>query len=385
MQSSVRPIVITTPEGLAPFVEDELAAAGFPVVWASENAVGTKGDFPAAMRLNLWLRCAHHVLYQVEEFPCRDLDTLYRSALALPWETVLPADGYFSVVSSVNNPSIRDHRIVNLKCKDAVVDRIASRKGRRPDSGSERDGAVVTVFWNGERCTISIDTSGEPLSKRGYRKIPLRAPMQETLAAGVVLATRLGAQEYFINPMCGSGTLAIEAAMIITGRAPGLTRENFGFMHTLLYDKAQWQHLCVDACSRCDVREQPVGRIIAGDNDPQVIAAARSNAAAAGVENIIEFVTGDFTETPIPGGDGVIVFNPEYGIRLGDEEQLVESYRAIGKFLKQRCQGYRGYVFTGNAKLAGNIGLKAGRKLRFQSGKIECKLYEYELFRGRKE
>jgi putative N6-adenine-specific DNA methylase len=123
-------------------------------------------------------------------------------------------------------------------------------------------------------------------------------------------------------------------------------------------------------------------RIIASDNDPQVIDAARTNAAAAGVADLIEFVNSDFAETPVPAGAGVVIFNPEYGIRLGDEEQLVGTYRAIGKYLKQKCAGYRGYVFTGNAKLAGNIGLKSGRKVRFLSGKIECKLYEYELFRG---
>jgi putative N6-adenine-specific DNA methylase len=204
--------------------------------------------------------------------------------------------------------------------------------------------------------------------------------MQETLAAGVVLAAGVAKGEHFVNPMCGSGTLAIEAALIMCGRAPGITRERFGFMHTLLYDESAWQKMCETARSRPD---NLVGRIIASDNDPQVVAAARSNAAAAGVDHAIEFVTADFSETMVPQGRGVVVFNPEYGIRLGEEEQLVETYRAIGKFLKQQCQGYRGYIFTGNAKLAGNVGLKAGRRLRFLNGKIECKLYEYDLFRGK--
>ena len=381
MERNEKTVVVSAPRGLVPFVAEELTGLGYPLLWTGESAVGTRGTWSDTLRMNLWLRTAHHVFFQLGEFSCRDLDSLYRAAGSIPWEGILPADGYFSVTATVDHPSIRDYRIVNLKCKDAIVDRISRSKKRRPDSGSGRDRAVIAVFWKQDRCTISIDTSGEPLSRRGYRKIPLGAPMQETLAAGVVAATKYTGEENFINPMCGSGTIAIEAALIASGRAPGLTRDNYGFMHTLLFDAAEWKNIVDDA--RRTTRAVAKS-IIATDNDAGAIRAARSNAAAAGVGDLIRFSAVDFTHTPVPEGAGAVVLNPEYGIRLGSEQQLVETYRSIGTFLKQRCSGYRGYVFTGNARLAGNIGLKSGRRIKFQSGKIECRLYEYNLFTGRK-
>jgi putative N6-adenine-specific DNA methylase len=382
MKSTLQPIVISAPLDLIPFVKQEVTALGYPVLWTGESALGTRGAWTDALRMNLWLRTAHHVFFQVGEFVCRNLETLYRSVNGIGWESIVPADGYLSVTATVDHPSIRDHRIVNLTCKDAIVDRIAGARGRRPDSGSQRSGAVIAVFWNRDRCSISIDTSGEPLSRRGYRKIPLNAPMQETLAAGVVAATRFYGGEHFVNPMCGSGTIAIEAALAASGKAPGLLRDNFGFMHTLLYHEPEWRSLCNDAEKK--IRSVPYS-IIATDNDSAAIDAACRNAAAAGVKNLITFSATEFSATPVPEGGGAVVFNPEYGIRLGDERQLVETYRAIGKYLKQQCRGYRGYIFTGNTKLAGNVGLKSGKKTRFFSGKIECRLYEYDLFAGRRE
>lgn len=381
MNDSIRTIIISAPQGILPFTADEVTALGYPVLWKGESALGTRGTWRDTLRLNLWLRTAHHVFYQIDEFGCSDLAMLYRKVHSLPWERIIQATGFVSVTASVDHPGIRDHRIVNVKCKDAIVDRIAETKRQRPDSGSQRDRTVVAVFWKNRRCSISIDTSGEPLTRRGYRKIPLNAPMQESLAAAVVMASRFGGNEYFINPMCGSGTLAIEAAMLAACKAPGLTRTNYGFMHTLFYRKNEWRELVGDA--QRTIRTSAL-RIIASDNDVDAISAAQQNATAADVADTIEFSTGEFAATRIPEGNGVVVFNPEYGMRLGEERQLVETYRAIGTFMKQQCGGYRGYVFTGNTKLAGNVGLKSGRKIRFFNGKIECRLYEYELFSKRK-
>ena len=344
MNNSARPIIISAPQGLIPYTSAEVTALGYPVLWNGACALGTRGTWTDALRLNLWLRTAHHVFYQLDEFRCDDLDTLYRKVRSMPWETVIPSNGYLSVTATVDHPAIRDHRIVNVKCKDAVVDRIATEKGRRPDSGSSRGQVVISVFWKQHRCSISIDTSGEPLSRRGYRKIPLNAPMQETLAAGVVMAARFSGSEHFINPMCGSGTLAVEAAMIATNKAPGLTRDNFGFMHTLFRHESEWAALIADARgkitgTRC--------RIVASDNDAAAVEAARLNAAAAGVEEYVTFAECEFDATAVPAGTGAVVFNPEYGIRLGEEQKLIETYRAIGKFLKRKCGGYRGYGFDG--------------------------------------
>lgn len=376
-------ITLTAPQGLLSFLREELRGLGYPVIWTSKSAIGTRGDFVDTMRLNMWLRTAHHVLYQLKEFSCSDVNELYRSVGTIAWEGIIPADGYFSVAATVSHPAVRDHRIVNLTCKDAVVDRIAQKKGRRPDSGAKKDGAVVTVFWKGDRCVVSIDTSGEPLTKRGYRKIPLQAPMQETLAAGVIHATKYDGSGYFVNPMCGSGTIAIEAALIATNRAPGLTRKNYGFMHTCLFDADAWKKIVHDARDKIVAGGGGKSGIIASDISGRSIQAARTNAEAAGIGNRISFSTVDFSDTAVPRGMGVVVFNPEYGLRLGSVPELVTTYRRIGAFLKRKCQGYRGYVFTASTKLAANVGLKSGRKMKFQSGSIDCRLYEYNLFTGK--
>lgn len=373
------PILITTPIGLTSFLREELQRLKYPIKKVGAAGVLTEGDYTDAMRLNLYLFTAHHVLYLINEFSCNNPQELYKRINAMPWETMISADGYFSVVSNVFHPSIKDTRFANLKTKDAIVDRILIRKGKRPDSGPQRNGAVIHVYWRDEKCQVYIDTSGEPLSKRGYRTNPLYAPMQETLAAAVVKATRLKSSENFINPMCGSGTLAIEAALQCINRAPGSIRKNFGFMHTLFYRKEVWDELVREAASR---ERAESGRIIATDINDDAIKAAYNHARLAGVDRLIDFKAVDFEETQIPDGAGVVVFNPEYGIRLGDESELGQTYRRIGNFLKKRCQGYRGYVFTANMKLAGEIGLKSGRKIAFKSGKLDCRLYEYELYGG---
>ncbi len=375
-------ILVTAPRGLSTFLKSEIEEAGYPVHWAGPSGVETEGDFNDAMRMNLLFRTAHHVLYRVGKFKCDSPDELYTQINRIPWETMIPVDEYLSVVSNAVHPSIRDTRFVNMKSKDAIVDRIMARKGRRPDSGPDRTGAVISVFWREGICSVYLDTSGEPLSKRGYRRIPLHAPMQETLAAGVILASGWKGNGNFINPMCGSGTLAIEAALIGLNRAPGILRDNYGFFHTLLFNNENWKALKQNAFS--EQKKQINGKILATDISIEAIEAAKKNAKVAGVESHIEFAVSDFAETSLPSGGGVVMINPEYGFRLGEQKDLEETYRGIGNFLKNRCQGYKGYVFTGNTALAGKIGLKSKRKFLFQSGKLDCRLYEYELYAGSK-
>jgi putative N6-adenine-specific DNA methylase len=377
-------IVVTTPKGLSSVLKDEIGALGFTAVHVGTMSVTVMGSFSDAIKLNLYLRTAHHVLYKIDEFRCTSPDDLYKNVNRLPWETMIAADEYLSVVSNVENDTIRDSRFANMKCKDAIVDRILSRKGKRPDSGPERNGVVVNIYWKNEKCIVYIDTSGESLSRRGYRMIPLHAPMQETLAAGIILSGRkLAPDMNFVNPMCGSGTIAIEAALLQANIAPGLLRNNFGFLHTLLCNKNEWAEL--RACARAAVKRQEEKKIIASDIDPEAIRAAQKNAQTAGVLDMIEFSEKDISDSVVPNGSGVVMINPEYGIRLGDEKTLEDTYRKIGWFLKNRCAGYVGYVFTGNTKLIGNVGLKSKRRIPFNSGTLECRLYEYELYEGKRE
>lgn len=298
----------------------------------------------------------------------------------MKWEDLIPEEGYLCVTSTVDNPTIKDTRFANVKIKDAIVDRIKSVRGRRPDSGSERDRTVVHLFWKNEMGLLFVDTSGEPLSRRGYRKIPLKAPMQETLAAGVVLATGWKGSGNFINPMCGSGTLAIEAALIGLGRPPGLLRSNFGFIHLKGFDESSWREIRRKA--RATARDAMDGKIIATDMSGEAVQGAKKNAQTAGVERWIDFGICQYGETPVPRGGGVVVLNPEYGERMGEKEALREIYKGIGDFFKKRCQGLRGYIFTGNLDLAKRVGLRTKRRIPFYNSNIECRLLEYDLYEG---
>jgi putative N6-adenine-specific DNA methylase len=373
-------ILITCPKRIPPYLRQELEALEYPVVSEVATGIETAGTMRDAMKLNLWLRTGHRVLVLLNEFTARDSDEMYRETSEIDWENIIPDDGYVSVVSSVDTPSIDNTQFANMRCKDAIVDRIRSKTGRRPDSGPETDRAVIFLYWKDNACTIYLDTSGEPLMRRGYRKIPFKAPMQETLAAAVILASVWQSDENFINPMCGSGTLAIEAALIALNRAPGLLRTNFAFMHLKGYDARLLEALRKEA--RSMGRRKIHGAIIASDISPDAVIAARKNATTAGVDHLIEFVQCDFAQTPVPEGEGVVMMNPEYGERMGSAEKLVTIYQGIGDFFKQRCKGYTGYVFTGNPDLAKRVGLRTSRKIPFYNTTIDCRLLEYEMYEG---
>ena len=255
-------------------------------------------------------------------------------------------------------------------------------KGKRPNSGSSRDKTVVYLYWINKHCAIYVDTSGESLSRRGYRKIPLKAPLQETLASGIILATGWQGKTHFINPMCGSGTLAIEAAFMTLNRAPSIFRKNFGFMHTKFFNAASFEGIKKEILKR--ENKNINSKIIATDIDKNAIEAACKNAHLAQVENYIEFKTCDFRQTPIHKPPGIIIINPEYGIRLGRINELENLYAEIGDFLKQKCSGFTAYIFSGNINLLKKVGLKPQRKLIFYNGDVECRLYEYSLYEGTK-
>jgi len=334
------------------------------------------------MKLNLYLRSAHRVLFHLKSFKAAGPDEMYAEVKKIEWENYIEKDGYFSVNSFAANEKILDTRFASFRCKDAIVDRMMDIFSVRPDSGPERNKTVINLHWRDEDASIYIDTSGESIAKHGYRKIPLQAPMLESLAAAIIIATGWDIKTNFINPMCGSGTLAIEAAMIATNKAPGLLRTNFGFMHIIGYDSEAWETLRKEA--RLNTAKTIQGKIIATDISEEAIEASINNAKTAGVDHLIEFIKCDFKETPVPEGGGIVVLNPEYGERLGDEEELEGTYKEIGDFFKKSCKGYTGYVFTGNMNLGKKIGLKAKRRIEFYNATIDCRLLMFELYEGSK-
>jgi len=374
-------ILITCPKGLSDFLKQEVASLGYRMTGHFPTGVSLQGSLRDCIKLNLTLATAHHVLMLIKECTCKTPADLYREVNAVDWENIVPANGYVCVTSIVHTSSITDTRFANLKCKDAIVDRLAQKNGKRCNSGSERDHTVVHLYWNEDRCMLYIDTSGQPLSKRGYRLNPGHAPMQETLAAAVVRATGFNGKENFINPMCGSATLAIEAALVAHNKAPGIMRSNFGFMHLNGFDDDAYARLKRELISR--ELKGISGSIFATDIDSSAIAAAQANIKTAGFETTIALNVSDFDQTPVPDGGGVVVLNPEYGFRMGNPEELKNVYKKIGNFFKHQCSGYTGFVFTGNFNLAKFVGLKAKKKIPFLSGKIECRLYAYDLYGGK--
>lgn len=379
-----RKIIITCHKWLAPSLNKEVLALGFTVDRVFQTGVELTGTVQDCIKLNLNLRCASQVMYSIKAFICNDPDELYKSLVTIHWEKLIDPKGYFSVTSNVFHPTISTNLFSNLRVKDAIVDRMRDVTNLRPTSGSTLSGAVVYLFWKHDEAEVFLDTSGESLAKHGYRKLPGKAPMLEALAAATILSTKWDQASLFVNPMCGSGTLAIEAALIATNRVPGLLRENYAFMHLLGYKDSMYynERLALDE----NVKLVPELKIIASDISKQAIEIAKMNAKVAGVEDLIEFQVVDFEKTtmPEPTENSVIMFNPEYGERLGDEVELEATYARMGDFMKNQCKGMTGYIFTGNLDLAKKIRLKPSRRIEFFNATIDCRLLEYELYAGTK-
>lgn len=375
-------IIITCHKRLSLYLQQEVEALGFSVDRKFITGVELNGTVNDCIRLNLNLRCASQVLYSLDEFYARDPEDVYKKIVRYPWEKILSPTGYFSVTSNVDHFTVNNDMFVNVKVKDAIADRMRRESTGRPDSGSSHDKAVIHLYWKEDKAEIFLDTSGQTLAKHGYRKIPGKAPMLEALAAATVIASKWDKKMPFVNPMCGSGTVAIEAALLATNRAPGLYRRNYSFMHVLGYHEKFYEQQL--EMLQNQITEAPALQIIATDISQDAIDISKVNATQAGVEALIDFRVCDFEETPLPPAPGVIYFNPEYGERLGEVSELESSYSRIGDFMKKKCQGYTGYIFTGNLELAKKIGLKTSKRTEFYTAQLDCRLMEYELYSGTK-
>ncbi len=391
------PIILSCAKGLSEWTEREVVEMGYRPIEVTENTVVVAGAMRDVFRLNLRLRTAHRVLVPLLRTTCRHVRELYEKVGSIDWENLLEPDGYVSVSSIVHNDTVRDTRLPSLVAKDAIVDRMRMKFDRRPDSGSDYDmGAAVFLYWENREAIVYLDTSGTPLSKRGYRKIPGSAPMQETLAAACIDALHWNRKTPFVSPMCGSGTPAIEAALTALNRAPGSLRSHFAFMHIKGFERIIpnekaprsaprqrfgaspeqiWRDMVIEAAEKETPNEVPP--IIATDISPEAVQNAQINAHAAGVSQYIHFETCDFADTPIPEGKGVVFVNPEYGIRLGDSESLVSDYERIGVFMSEKCAGYTGGLLTGSPSLSRMVNLYYVVKIPFYNGPIECRLFVY--------
>ena len=380
--SQKRKTRVTCAPSLAPYLKQELEDLGFACLSMDKTGVEIEATTEDAMLLNLRLRTAFHVLQRFADINCRNADELYSEAKRLPWDRVIDAEGYVSVTSNVRNETITNSMFPNMRLKDAICDKLIATVGKRPDSGSNIDGMVVHMHWVENKARIYLNMTGRKLSDRGYRKMPCMAPMRETIAAGVLMEMQYDGSKPLVVPMCGSGTLAIEAALIAKHRAPGLLRSNYACNSFLNADKDAWFSQRSSA-KKLAVQQNPA-QIIASDIDEEAMEATRKNAVTAGVDHLIDFHQCDFAETPMPEECGDVVLHGEYGVRLGEEEELLPTYKRIGDYLKTNCAGWTGYVFTSGKPLIGAIRLKVSKRTPFTNAEIDCRLLKYELYKGSK-
>ena len=367
----------TTGKGIEDVLADELRALGVEGVSSETGGARFRGTLADCYRANLWLRTANRVLLFLAEFPCNTPEELYDGVRTIRWNDFLNPDMTLAVDCTVRDSAITHSGFAALKTKDAVVDVIREQHGRRPnvDTGDPSLRINIRLFRN--RCTVSLDSSGVPLDRRGYRLARREAPLRENLAAALVLLTGWDASLPLMDPMCGSGTIPIEAAMIAARRAPGLGGRTFGFSRWSAFDSRLWAQVVEEA------KEQALSSlpspVLGSDVSAAALATALQNARSAGVDGLVMWQKGDMLETA-PPSPGVILFNPPYGRRLGEVEELKQVYRQIGDFLKRRCTGSTAYILVGDLELAKHIGLKAARRMVVYNGPIECRLLKYELY-----
>ncbi len=368
----------TTAKGLEEVLADELTALGVQDVTPSPGGVAFTGRLRDGYRACLWLRTANRVLHPVGTFPCASEEALYAGVHAITWEDYLTPQMTLAVDANLRDSAITHSRFAALKTKDAIVDRLRQRFGRRPDVNPKAPDLRVNLHLVRNTCTVSLDLAGRGLHRRGYRSDAPVAPLKETLAAGIVALSGWDRQSPFVDPMCGSGSLPIEAALLSGTIAAGLLAADFGFQRWPDYNPALWQELLDEA--EQTRRPVPDGRIFGSDRDRKVIEGARRNGRNAGLEKSIRWSQTDFGRLEPPAPQGTLICNPPYGERLGEEQQLVPFYRKIGDTLKQRWTGWTAWILAGNPTLAKQIGLKPSRRIVLFNGPIECRLLKFTLY-----
>lgn len=370
------PYFASTARGLEEVLAGELQRLGVRQVTVAAGGVHFTGSRADGYRACLWLRTANRVLQPVGAFDCRNADELYQGVYGIPWEEYLTPAMTLALDASVRDSALTHSRFVALKGKDAIVDRLRDRLGRRPDIDPAAPDLPVNLHLAGNRCTASLDLAGAGLHRRGYRLERTAAPLRETLAAGLLLLSGWDGTTPFVDPMCGSGTLPIEAFLLASDTAPGLAR-GFAFQAWPGFDARSWQALRDEAHRR---RQPPATPIHGADRDPRALAAARDNAARQAGADTITWTRCEFARLAPPAGSGTLLLNPPYGERLKGEGALDLFYRSIGDTLKQRWTGWTAWLLTGNLEAAKRVGLKATRRIPLWNGPLECRLLKYELY-----
>lgn len=367
------------PRGLESLLADELRALGAARAEAVHGGVSWGGDWVACYRANLESRLATRVLWRVGSARYRGEIDIYKLAYSVTWAKWFTPDDTLRVFVTAQKSPLKSLEFITLKVKDAVCDHFRTVAGRRPSVDTANPAVRIHAFLTADTATLYLDTSGEPLYKRGFKPAAVEAPLKENLAAGILRLTGWQPGEALIDPMCGSGTFLLEAAQIALDIAPGLGR-GFAFERFRHFDRAAWAALRRAAEARRQApRALPVfGSDIVGEQ----LRRTRANLEAAGLAECVTLERADLLERMPPAAEGVLVTNPPYGVRIGEAEELAAFYPRLGDALKQRWSGWRCYFFSGDPALPKLIKLKASRRTPLFNGALECRLYEYRMIAG---
>jgi putative N6-adenine-specific DNA methylase len=376
-------LTATTQFGLEQLLADELRELGAEITQVGSRAVEFTGDQTLLYRTMLWSRLAMRVLRPFAEFYAPDEKALYEAVGQIDWRDYIGEGQSFAITAVVNKSNLEHSLYVAQLAKDAIVDQFRSRSGTRPDVDVRHPDVRFHVRILENDVTLSILAAGDSLHRRGYRQGTNDAPLNEVLAAGLIRLSGWDGKQPLIDPLCGSGTLLTEAGLIAQNVAPGLFHEGvFGFENWADFDEDLWERLREEARSKRI--EAPQAYLAGSDLDPRVIEQAVRNRNAAGLDQCIRLSVRDVKDAKPPQNQppGIVITNPPYGERIGDEAEMEALYKTIGDTLKTSFQGYEAYLFTGNSAAAKRIGLKATRRIPLFNGPIDCRLLKYELYRG---
>jgi putative N6-adenine-specific DNA methylase len=367
------------PRGLEAVLLDELKELGGQALAPTPGGVGFAGPFDLCCRVNLESRIASRVLWRVWQGPYRHEQDLYDAACALSWRDWFSVDRTIKVKVSAQQCPLKSLDFVTLRIKDAVCDAFSRTARARPSVDTTNPDVRIDAFLDATQATFYLDTSGEPLFKRGFRAARTEAPLRENLAAGILKLTGWTPHQALLDPMCGGGTFLLEAAQMGRGIAPGLGRR-FSFEKLERFQDEPWRELC--GASRARQRPDVPLRIYGSDVNGSVLSATRANLDAAGLVDAVSLKQVSMLDVKPPAESGVLVMNPPYGIRTGGEAELAELYPRLGDVLKQRFAGWHAHIFTADLRLPKLIRLTPSRRTPLFNGALECRLYEFKLVRG---
>lgn len=368
----------TVARGLEALAAQELEQLGAHGVTPEFCGVAFGGDRPLLYRVNLWARLPFRVLVKLKAFPCEDPEDLYRGIQSLDWSQYLTPDLTLAVNATGKSDRLNHTHFTALQVKNAIVDQQQEQYGDRSDIEIQSPDVQISVHINQAVCTVSLNSSGSSLHRRGYRPAVGAAPLKESLAAALIQLSQWQPDQTFYDPLCGSGTLPLEASLKALNIAPGLFRDYFGFETWPDFDAVLWDALIQEAkASQGDRLSAAIG---GSDCNPAVIEQAIINAEHCGVADQVWFAELDLSDVSAPAASGVLVCNPPYGERLGQEEDLGAFYKLLGDVLKQRFKGWTAFVLSGNKELSQSIGLKSSHRFPVYNGSLPCQLMRYDLY-----